>query len=150
VVGSGKVGGVLVETEVVGGKVRCAVLSLGLNVNVPIDDLPGPVQGLATSLQHETGSEHSIGRLAARALEELERLWPVVVEGASDGRSDPLAAMWRERDVLDGHPVAIEIGGETVNGTAIGIDRAGNLVLMMGGAARAVSAGEVTLVRKAA
>jgi BirA family biotin operon repressor/biotin-[acetyl-CoA-carboxylase] ligase len=150
VVGDRKVGGVLVETELVGDEVRAAVLSLGLNVNVSVGDLPAPVQGLATSLQRETRSEHSIGRLAAGVLEKLEQLWPIVVEGALEDRSDPLAAMWRERDVLEGHPVAVEIGAETVNGTAIGIDRAGNLVLMIGGAARAVSAGEAALVRKAA
>jgi BirA family biotin operon repressor/biotin-[acetyl-CoA-carboxylase] ligase len=145
VVGEKKVGGVLVETQTVRGAIRAAVLSLGLNVNVAIEDLPEPARKNATSLQRESGEEHSIERLLASVLTEIERLWPAVTAPAPAGDGGRLTAMWRERDLLAGREITVETGGETLTGTAIGIDEVGDLVLMIEGERRAIQAGEATL-----
>ena len=74
-----KVGGVLVETEAEGGRITGAVLSLGLNVNIAVADLPREVRAQATSLREVTGRCHSLARLAAEAgTERIEALFPAV------------------------------------------------------------------------
>jgi BirA family biotin operon repressor/biotin-[acetyl-CoA-carboxylase] ligase len=140
-VGGRKAGGVLVETEVAGERVAAAVLSLGLNVNLSAGDLPEEVRDTATSLLAQTGREHRIESLAARVLENLERLWPTLIGG--EGFSD----RWRQWDVLAGKEVTVEAGGKVLRGRAEGIDGEGALLLAVEGGRRRLLSGEVRGVR---
>jgi len=144
VLGGRKLGGVLVETESDGGRVGAAVLSLGLNVNSDVGMLPEQVRREAVSLLGATGRRHRVERIAGRVLEGLEGLWPDVV-----GAGTALAERWRAWDVLHGREVSVDVGGETRRGRANGIDSEGALVLMIGGAAHRMAAGEVRSVRGA-
>jgi BirA family transcriptional regulator, biotin operon repressor / biotin---[acetyl-CoA-carboxylase] ligase len=67
-VGGRKVAGILAEAR--DGRV---VLGIGINVNVPADDLPADVDRPATSLLVETGRELDRAELLAELLERLER-----------------------------------------------------------------------------
>jgi BirA family biotin operon repressor/biotin-[acetyl-CoA-carboxylase] ligase len=67
-VGGRKVAGILAEAR--DGRV---VLGIGINVNVPADDLPADVDQPATSLLVETGRELDRAELLAELLERLER-----------------------------------------------------------------------------
>lgn len=137
-----KAGGTLVETEVRAGRVMGAVLSLGLNVNVEMDDLPAEIRGTAVSLLEASGNRHSLEQVAARALEALERLWPAVT-----GDGSGLAAQWKERDALAGADVTVAAAGTEVSGRAAGIDDDGALLLGVGSEVTRVSSGEIQRVR---
>jgi BirA family transcriptional regulator, biotin operon repressor / biotin---[acetyl-CoA-carboxylase] ligase len=67
-VGGRKVAGILAEAR--DGRV---VLGVGINVNVPADELPEEVDRPATSLLVETGRELNRAELLAELLERLER-----------------------------------------------------------------------------
>ena len=141
-VGGRKLGGVLVETEVTGDRVSGVVLSLGLNVNVLAAALPEEIRSTATSLREETGREWPVEVICARVLDRLEEMWPIVLD---DGAA--LVERWRERDVLAGREVSLEVRGVMVRGRAEGIDSDGGLRLSVAGVVQRVTSGEVAEVR---
>ena len=141
-VGGRKLGGVLVETEVVGDRVSGAVLSLGLNVNLSAAALPEEIRSTATSLREETGREWPVEVICARVLDRLEEMWPIVLD---DGAA--LVERWRERDVLAGREVSLQVRGTAVRGRAEGIDSDGGLRLSVAGVVQRVTSGEVAEVR---
>ena len=139
-----KLGGVLVETDLAGGRVAVALVSLGLNVNVPATAFPLELRGLCVSLLSATGKEYPLARLAARLLDSFEGFLSAILED-----TDALVEVWRGRDVLLGREVAISVAGDTIHGRPRGIDRQGRLLLSTGWLRQtAIPAGEVTSVRE--
>jgi BirA family biotin operon repressor/biotin-[acetyl-CoA-carboxylase] ligase len=136
-----KLGGVLGEAEVEGGAVVRVVLSVGLNVNLRLTDLPEEVRDIATTLLEATGRQHALEPIAARTLEALEHLWQSVL---TDGRR--LVEAWRDRDALLGQEVTVEMGAETVRGENRGIDADGALLLAAGELQR-LTVGEIGRIR---
>ena len=76
-VGGRKVAGILAEAR--DGRV---VLGVGINVNVPADELPEDVDRPATSLLVETGRELDRAELLAELLERLERRYDAWLNAA--------------------------------------------------------------------
>ena len=128
-VGGRKLAGILAEARVQEG---WAVLGIGLNVAVRIDDLPPELRDTAASLGLEPAAiepllERLLGALAARLAQPPGELL--------DG--------YRARDALVGRGVRWARG----EGIARGIDDAGRLLVELAGGAREVlDAGEVHLL----
>ena len=76
-VGGRKVAGILAEAR--DGRV---VLGVGINVNLPVDELPEDVDRPATSLLVETGRELDRAELLAELLEQLERRYDAWLNAA--------------------------------------------------------------------
>jgi len=76
-VGGRKVAGILAEAR--DGRV---VLGVGINVNLPADELPEDVDRPATSLLVETGRELDRAELLAQLLEQLERRYDAWLNAA--------------------------------------------------------------------
>ncbi len=131
-VGGRKVAGILVEARPQEG---WAVLGVGLNVAVRLEDLPSELAATAGTLGREPGDLEAALEALLAALERV--------------LGDDSAAMleaWRARDALAGHEV-VWSGGR---GTAAGVDGDGRLVVELAGGGRtAVDAGEVRLARAA-
>jgi BirA family biotin operon repressor/biotin-[acetyl-CoA-carboxylase] ligase len=125
-----KVAGILVEGR---PQERWAVLGIGLNVAIRVEDLPGELRETATTLG-----------LAPRDVEPtLERLLAALGRRLAGGDGAVLAA-WRERDALRGREVRWAGG----TGRAAGVDDDGRLrVELAGGGLAALDAGEVHLLR---
>jgi len=140
-----KVGGVLIDARPEGGRLTAAILSFGLNVNVPINTLPETMRGTAATLLAETGRIHRIEVVAARILEALERDWPLLL-AASPG----LPERWGVFDAIPGAEVLTDIAGEALQGQNAGIDEEGALILKTAGGPRRITSGEVHLLRPAA
>jgi BirA family transcriptional regulator, biotin operon repressor / biotin---[acetyl-CoA-carboxylase] ligase len=126
--GLAKLAGILAEGRPQEG---WAVLGIGVNVAVRVEELPAELHGTAASLE--------------RPASELE---PVLLEllAALDRRlaepTDSMLAAWRARDVLRGREIAWGAG----QGRAEGVDGAGRLVVALGDGGRtALEAGEVHL-----
>jgi BirA family biotin operon repressor/biotin-[acetyl-CoA-carboxylase] ligase len=66
-----KYGGVLVETELRGGKVVYAVAGVGLDVNFERERLPGDLARTATTVLSETGRHHPLDTLLGELLASL-------------------------------------------------------------------------------
>jgi BirA family transcriptional regulator, biotin operon repressor / biotin---[acetyl-CoA-carboxylase] ligase len=124
-----KVAGILAEGRPHDG---WAVLGIGVNVAVRIEDLPPELHDTAGTLGLAPADvEPTLGRL----LDALERA--LALDGAA------LLDAYRARDALRGRDVAWADG----SGRAAGIDGAGRLVVELAGGGRtALSAGEVHLV----
>jgi BirA family biotin operon repressor/biotin-[acetyl-CoA-carboxylase] ligase len=144
----GKLGGVLVESALLGGAVAHAVLGIGLNVNLPGASLgPFPDGTLPpTSVLDLTGRPASREALLLHLLRGLGRL----LQDLYAGRTSDLLARYRSQQVLLGQPVRLIGGGplpgKTVEGIAEGITADGALLLRLpGGERRAFAYGEVTL-----
>ncbi len=125
-----KLAGILVEGRPQEG---WAVLGIGVNVAVRVEELPDELRESAASLQLP---REAIELLLERLLATLER-WlgesPAIVLDA-----------WRARDALCGREVSWSGG----SGRAVGIDEGGRLVVEVGeGARTALDAGEVHLGR---
>lgn len=129
-IGAGKAAGILVEGR---PQEHWAVLGIGINVAVRIDDLPPELRGQAATLGLEP---EDIEPTLATLLDAVSR-WL----GADE--AEILSAI-RERDVLRGQPVRWA-GGE---GVGAGIDADGRLVVAAsGGRQLALDAGEIHLIR---
>jgi len=125
-----KVAGILAEARPQAG---WAVLGIGLNVAVRLDDLPPELHATAGTLGLRPADVEPV---LARLLDELDAA--LVLAPAA------LLEAYRERDALLGRSVAWAGG----SGAAAGIDAGGRLLVDLdGGGQAALDAGEVHLTR---
>lgn len=123
-----KLAGILVEGRPQAG---WAVLGIGLNVAVRIEELPVELRVSAATL----------GRDRDAIEPTLERLLAALARRLAAPTAQTLDA-WRARDALRGR----EIGWASGHGRALGIDAAGHLLVALdGGGQIALDAGEVHL-----
>ena len=115
-----------------------AVLGIGLNVAVRLDELPTELSGTAATLGE---SSDAIEPILQRLLSALERRLTNPVSEVLDA--------WRARDALRGHTIAWNAhgpGDRRRHGQAEGIDGAGRLIVALpGGGRTTLEAGEVHL-----
>ncbi len=137
-----KVGGVLVEAVIADEHLTEAILSVGINVNVCLTELPEELRTTATSLLEETGRTYDLDAIAGRLLQSLDGLWPSVT---GDGAA--LIAAWRRRDALADKEVTLKVAGKDLSGRAFGIDEFGRLRLSNAGGEQILPAGEVQGLR---
>ena len=121
-----------------------AVVGIGLNVAVRLEDLPaelrpGAVGGAAGRPAATLGlAPTEVEPTLARLLAALER--------RLHERPEPTLEAWRSRDALRGREIAWGAEDEQLRGVAQGIDGAGRLVVELASGGRtALSAGEVHL-----
>jgi len=127
--GLAKVAGILAEGRPQDG---WAVLGIGLNVAVRLEDLPAELRDVAATLG---ATPAQIEPTLARLLDALQRRLDESAQGVLDS--------YRARDVLRGRDVAWSGG----RGRAEGIDGEGRLVVALdGGGHTALDAGEVHLL----
>jgi BirA family transcriptional regulator, biotin operon repressor / biotin---[acetyl-CoA-carboxylase] ligase len=128
-----KVAGILVEARPQEG---WAVLGIGLNVSVEVEDFPAELRETATSLRI-AGAD--LAREAA-----LEAVLAALDHWLPQPTDDVLAA-WRSRDALLGRSVRWQNGSN--EGTAAGIDASGALLVDTADGTVSLDAGEVHLER---
>jgi BirA family biotin operon repressor/biotin-[acetyl-CoA-carboxylase] ligase len=128
--GLAKLAGILVEARPQEG---WAVLGIGLNVAVRIEQLPAELQPLAASMG-----------LAPEALEDALARLLVALERRLGEDDEAALRAWRERDALRGREIAWAGG----RGRAAGIDGDGRLIVELeSGGQTTIGAGEVHLER---
>ncbi len=122
-----KVAGILVEAR---PRELWAVLGIGVNVAVELQQLPPELRESAGTLGLERGAIEPL----------LESLLGALEHRLGDADADALQA-WRSRDALYGLTVAWSDG----EGIARGIDARGRLIVAAAGGEHALDAGEVHL-----
>jgi BirA family biotin operon repressor/biotin-[acetyl-CoA-carboxylase] ligase len=121
-----KVAGILIEGRPQEG---WAVLGIGVNVAVEVEELPAEVRYRAGTLGL---SPEQIEPLLERLLENLQR--------ALCKPAEIILSEWSERDALHGRQVSFERG----SGSALGVDAQGRLIVQLSdGTHEALDAGEV-------
>lgn len=140
-----KLAGILVEGRPQEG---WAVVGIGVNVAVRLEDLPAELQGSRSDTQTAPSIDGEPLRMAAtlgRSPQEIEPLLSQLLAALAKHLAEPADATlkaWRARDALRGREIAWSAG----HGRADGVDGEGRLVVELpGGGHTALSAGEVHL-----
>jgi BirA family biotin operon repressor/biotin-[acetyl-CoA-carboxylase] ligase len=142
VVGPRKIGGILPEASVTGGRLDWVVLGTGVNVRHRLSDFPDDLRSAATSVSIE-GGRPDIGRLLRGYLDRLRAAY-------RDGRGFEPGTLARYREISDtvGRPVrATAVDGGVIEGKAVGVGESGELIVRTDGQLHRVAFGEVEHLR---
>ena len=147
--GGGKLAGILAERWG-----EAVVLGMGINVFQRRGELPVPT---ATSLRLAAPEAAAAGadvreRLLAAVLDELARWYRAWLDQSRPGDADGcgLRAEYLRRSDTVGAEVTVMLpGGQTLTGTATGVDPAGRLEVRTPAGLARVSAGDVVHLRRA-
>lgn len=139
-----KVAGVLGESVSSPRRIQSAVVGIGINGNWKAADFPWLLAATMTSLRQLSGNrpiDHAA--LLDAFLARLEPRYEALLAGKFD------AAGWTGTQITTGRQVVVEAGGESILGTATGVDpESGALLLAPDGKGElAVDSGEVTRCR---
>lgn len=141
-VGGKKVAGILVEMDAELDEVRSLVVGAGINVNVPVHELPEEVRALATSLLEATGRTVDRVALLSKFLFHLEAYYFQWLEAGFG----PILTALRQKAAYLGQPVQIVEATRRWEGVAVDIAPDGALLVREGsGAVVPVYAGDVSL-----
>lgn len=130
-----KLAGILTESSTAEGLLDWAIIGVGLNANVDLDDLPPN----SVSLNHLIGEVDRTG-LARAILEGF---------GALREDHDRILASWRRNAITLGTRVAVTTGDDTVEGMALDIDDIGRLLVDTGDGIVRVATGDCDHLRRA-
>ena len=131
-----KLGGILAES-----RGDSAVIGLGLDVNEEAADFPTGIAAEAISMRVAGKRLFDRGIVLCRILESFEELYDTFRE---EGFA-PFREEIQRRLLFIGRRVMIESGGDSFEGTMIGITNEGRLCLDMKGTERVFSSGDLTL-----
>jgi len=139
-----KVAGVLGESVSTSRRVQSAVIGIGINGNWKAVDFPWLLSSSMTSLRQLSGNrpiDHAA--LLDAFLARLEPRYEALAAGTFD------AAGWSVTQVTTGRQVVVDIAGESILGTATGVDPESGALLMSrdGKATAAIDSGEVVRCR---
>lgn len=134
-----KLGGILTETGMVGAGLDFAVVGIGINVNVPRDELPDLAPN-ATSLLVESGREVDRSVLLAELMEGVALRYEHLRRGHNP------RAEWSTRLATLGQRVQVTTMEGVLEGLAEAVDEDGALLLRTAdGAVHRLVSGDVTL-----
>ena len=144
-IGNKKLCGILTEMKAEQDSVDFVVLGIGVNVNVPVKQLP---KG-ATSIKEElvsVGGRVNLSRveLTKKVLEKLEEYYNLMKKEGFE----PIIDIWKDLSVMIGSRVKVSIHGKTFEGLAHDINPDGALVVRTeSGLLEKISSGDVTMIR---
>lgn len=139
-----KLGGILTELKSCGREMLYAIIGIGINVNIALEDFPPEVRKIATSIKDEKGKTESRTFLIAEILNELDRWYHVF---AQQGKNS-LLNEWRKLTSMMGKPVQVTMGEEIISGLAHDIDEGGMLIVRLpSGALKRISFGDLVVLR---
>lgn len=142
--GGRKICGILCEMAAQGDSVRHVIAGIGINVNLPANELPAEIAKTATSMRILSGKEFSPGEILNAVLASFARCYARWQEAGLAAVKGELDA----RDALRGRRVEMRLLRKPFSGTAVGIAESGALLLRLDdGATEEVFSGEAHIVR---
>ncbi len=136
-----KLGGILIETKPEAGRIRHAIVGIGLNINTEEGEFIDDLKETATSIRIETGKTWKRNDISFHVISALDRWYRSLRDtGAADIRAE-----WLRLASTIGRAVRITREGTEIEGVAVDIDGAGSLVLKTpDGSLTTVVAGDLT------
>jgi len=136
-----KVCGVLIEARAEADLIKYVLVGVGINVN---NELPKELLNSATTLSRVTGKVIPRLPLLLTVLKNVDGTYSLIREG----RSEVVIKEWVRCSATIGRYVRADvIGGNTVEGLAVSIDRYGRLVIKTKEGNVAISAGDIYHLR---
>ena len=124
-IGNKKVAGLLLELSAEADVVHHALLSIGIDVNVPISNFSPELQDRITSISIELGHEVDRAALLARILKEFESRFLLV----ESGEYDTIIREWKSISCTLENRVQIRTLKNSFEGDAVDIDEFGALII---------------------
>jgi len=118
-----KVGGILIERFGRGGNY---IVGIGVNCNQSSEELGEQLQGIATSIDIESGLCCERDRLVGCLLQSVEKWILAAAKGA-----DVVVRRWGQLSVLLGRRVKVEFDRKQFTGNCIGVDPVRGLILQL-------------------
>ena len=141
VIGTRKLGGILVEMSVDKGLVDYAVVGIGINCNQAPEDFPPELQQIACSAAMVLGAPVDRSRLAAAMILSLERMSQTLLTDRQN-----IMSRYRSGCITIGTQVTVLQGDDRKDGHALDIlDDGSLLVTFADGHTAAVNSGEVSV-----
>jgi BirA family transcriptional regulator, biotin operon repressor / biotin---[acetyl-CoA-carboxylase] ligase len=119
-----KLCGILMEVSAETDRLEYAVVGIGINANINVDEFPSDWN--ATSLSMETGSQVSRNQLIQTLLREIENAYAQM-------STPKIASEWRERSVTLGRHVRITNSEGDIEGSAVSLGDDGALFIRLKG-----------------
>lgn len=120
-----------------------AVIGIGVNVRSIGGNFDKDLRSIATSIEDETGRRIDRNALCAHILNNMEQTLAHVADRG-------FLEEYRRRELLTGHGITANIGGQAVTGRALGVDDNANLIIELpDGTVRHLGSGEANLCRLA-
>ena len=142
--GGRKVAGILAQLSADGDRVNHIVVGVGINVNHVGSDFPPELSSLVTSLGIATGKKYHRSKILAEFLGRLETEYGrYIVEGLG-----PCRDRLRQYSSLIGRHIQLASGRRIIDAEVLDIDSDGRLVIQTDEGTKAVTSGEVTIVKK--
>jgi BirA family biotin operon repressor/biotin-[acetyl-CoA-carboxylase] ligase len=139
-----KAAGILTELSAEKNKVEYIVVGVGINVNHTVDDFPQELQPIATSLRIANRRKAARVDLLKTFLSNFEREYRRYQKEYLASSRKKI----RKYSSLVGKEVRLRFGNKVIEGRAIDIDKDGALIVEKDGQRRAVTSGEVTVVKE--
>jgi BirA family biotin operon repressor/biotin-[acetyl-CoA-carboxylase] ligase len=128
-------------------RIHDLVFGLGLNLHAPAKGWPPELADRATALADHTAVPLDPNKFAAALITRVLAAYASFLDGTYQ---KTFADLWHRFDLLKGRPVTLLQGSREIQGTALGIDDEGSLLLRLpGGHTDRFRAGEVTLSKTA-
>jgi BirA family biotin operon repressor/biotin-[acetyl-CoA-carboxylase] ligase len=124
-IGSKKVAGLLLELSAETDTIHHSLLSIGIDVNVPLNQFSPALQKEITSISAEVGHEVDRAAFLARILKEFENRYMLI----ESGEYDAIVREWKSLSCTLEHRVRITTMKSSFEGEAIDIDEFGALII---------------------
>jgi BirA family biotin operon repressor/biotin-[acetyl-CoA-carboxylase] ligase len=119
-----KLCGILMEVSAETDRLEYAVVGIGINANIDVDEFPS--EWNATSLSMETGGQVSRNQLSKTLLREIEKAYAQM-------STPTISSEWRERSVTLGRHVRVTNSEGGIEGTAVSLADDGALFIRLKG-----------------
>lgn len=148
-----KIGGILTEIKADMDRIFHAVVGIGININLDIDNMPDELKTHATSIKMEQrnksaeeqkGVDFSRTIVTAEIIKELDRWYNIFIKSGKK----TIIKEWLDLSSTIGRMVRVTVGANTFTGIAEAIDEDGMLILKFSdNTTKKISAGDVTILR---
>ncbi len=133
-----KVGGILVESAIVGRKTLYALVGVGLNIN---NEIPSELRTQAISIRDILGEKLDLNRLLTEILGRFKEEYLKI-----PSRIAEIIDFYNKRLAIKGREVEVEYDGTTIRGKCIKLDMDGALIVKSKDAVVKICYGEVRKV----
>jgi len=139
-----KAGGILTEMKTFGDAIDIVVVGVGLNVNMPLDDLPEDIRSVTTTLKIEKGAPSDRAGLLSGMLAGLDNAYKNLL----NGNKKAIINGWRSLSCTLGNRIMVRDHDRTITGVAENIGQNGELIVKLeSGETEIINAGDVTVLK---
>ena len=138
-----KISGILMEISATMDKINYAIIGLGMNINLDLEDLPIDFRYLATSLKIVTGKEFLRKKILSFFLNTFSELYKTI----DTQEFIKTVNIWKKNSNIIGKKVEIELFNKLITGYATDISNEGALIISTEKKDYRIISGDVRIIK---